>query len=276
LTVDALLQAFCAVVGGPERAIDLAAGAFEIARIEHPDLVPALQLPRLERLAARSGAAAIADPLKALHRLREFLFEEEGFAGNVEDYYDPHNSCLNDVLDRRLGIPITLAVLVIEVGRRVGLPIRGVGLPGHFIVRVEVGPEPVLLDPFDGGAVLTPERAADVMARALGRRIPLNERHLAPVTTRQILVRMLLNLRGIYLRRGQWTRALAVLDRLLVLDGSAAVHYRDRGTVLCHLGQLHRAAVDWERYLARCPEAEDAPAVRRQLRQVRVRMAGLN
>jgi regulator of sirC expression with transglutaminase-like and TPR domain len=274
--MDARLQAFCAVVGGPEREIDLAAGAFEIARLEHPDLIPALQLPRLDRLAARSGAGAVGDPLKALHRLREFLFEEEGFSGNVQDYYDPRNSCLNDVLDRRLGIPITLAVLMIEVGRRVGLRIRGVGLPGHFIVRAEVGAEPVLLDPFDGGAVLTPERAAEVMARALGRPIPLTEQHLAPVTTRQILTRMLLNLRGIYLRGGQWTKALGVLDRLLVLDGGAAAHYRDRGAVFCRLGLLHRAAADWERYLARCPQAEDAEVVRRQLREARTRLAALN
>jgi regulator of sirC expression with transglutaminase-like and TPR domain len=274
--MDPLLQAFCDVVRGPEPEVDLAAAALEIARLEHPDLVPALQLPRLDRLAARSGAGAVGDPLKALHRLREFLFEEEGFSGNVEDYYDPRNSCLNDVLDRRLGIPITLAVLMMEVGRRVGLRILGVGLPGHFIVRADVGREPVLLDPFDGGAVLTPERAAQVMARALGRSIPLTEQHLAPVTKRRILIRMLLNLRGIYVRREQWARALAVLDRLLVLDGSAAAHYRDRASVLCRLGQLHRAAVDWERYLSRCPEAEDAEAVRRQLRQARRQLAGLN
>jgi regulator of sirC expression with transglutaminase-like and TPR domain len=274
--MDPLLQAFCDVVRRPDPEIDLGAAAFEIARLEHPDLVPALQIPRLDHLAARSGAGSVGDPLKALHRLREFLFEEEGFTGNVQDYYDPRNSCLNDVLDRRLGIPITLAVLMMEVGRRVGLRILGVGLPGHFIVRADVGPEPVLLDPFDGGAVLTPERAADVMARALGRRVPLTDQHLAPVTSRRILVRMLLNLRGIYVRREEWAKALAVIDRLLVLDGSAAVHYRDRGSVLCRLGQLHRAAVDWERYLSRCPEADDAEAVRRQLRQARRQLAGLN
>src|SRR5206468_4209281 len=181
------------------------------------------------------------------------------------DYYDPRNSCLNDVLDRRLGIPITLSVLRMEVGRRVGLHIHGVGLPGHFVVRADVGPDPVLLDPFDGGALLTPERAAEVVARALGRRAPITEQHLAPVTKRQILTRMLMNLKSIYAQRREWTKALAVYDRLLILDGSAAAHFRDRGAVHVRLGHFHKGVSDWERYLTRCPKAEDADAVRHQL-----------
>lgn len=274
--MDPALRAFCQTVRAADPDLDLARGALEIARIEHPDLTPARELLRLDSLAARSGARSVGDPLKALHRLREFLFEEEGFSGNAADYYDPRNSCLNDVLDRRLGIPITLSVLMMEVGRRVGLPILGVGLPGHFVVRADVGPEPVLLDPFDGGAVLTPERAAAVVARALGRQVPLTGQHLAPVTKRQILTRMLMNLRGIYLRRAEWAKALAVFDRLLVLDAGAAVHFRDRGTVLARLGRTGRAVADWERYLTCCPQADDAERVRQELRRLRLRLAALN
>jgi regulator of sirC expression with transglutaminase-like and TPR domain len=270
------LEPFRDLLGVPDHAMDLALGALLIARVEHPTLSPARSLMRLDELATASGVGGIQDPLKALHRLREFLFEEEGFRGNAEDYYDPRNSCLNDVLERRLGIPITLSLVVMEVGRRVGLDVVGVGLPGHFVVRALVGAEPVLLDPFDGGAVLTHQRAAALVARALGRRVPLTDAHFAAVDKRQILTRMLMNLRGIYCRRGEWDKALAVFDRLLVLDEQSAPHLRDRGTVLIKLGQLHRGVTDWQRYLEARPEAEDADDVRQQLRKIRQSLARLN
>jgi regulator of sirC expression with transglutaminase-like and TPR domain len=274
--MEAALRAFCDAARGPDAEVDLARAALEIARIEHPGLSPEQHLARLDDLARCSGAGRTRDALRALHRLREFLFEEEGFVGNTRDYYDARNSCLNDVLDRRIGIPITLSVLMMEVGRRVGLAIHGVGLPGHFVVRADVGAEPVLLDPFDGGSLLTRERAADVVARALGRRVTLTEQHLSPVTKRSILVRMLLNLAGVYARGRQWAKALAVFDRLLVIDGASPVHLRDRGTVLVKMGALHRGAQDWERYLRTCPEPDDVDTVKQQLRQVRERLAALN
>jgi regulator of sirC expression with transglutaminase-like and TPR domain len=274
--MDAVLSEFRDLVGLREDALDLGLGALLIARVEHPTLSLSHSLLRLDQLATASGVARVQDPLKALHRLREFLFEEEGFRGNADEYYDPRNSCLNDVLGRRLGIPITLSLVVMEVGRRVGLDVVGVGLPGHFVVRAQVGTEPVLLDPFDGGAVLTHERAASLVARALGRQVPLTEAHFAPCGKRQILTRMLMNLRGIYCRRAEWDKALAIFDRLLVLDDQCAPHVRDRGTVLAKLGHLHRAASDWERYLTARPEADDAENVRQQLRKVRQRLASLN
>lgn len=274
--MDPDLEAFAALARAPDLELDLARGALAIARVEYPGLAAAPWLAELDRLAARAGVAPDGDRVRALHRLREFLFEEEGFRGNAEDYYDPRNSCLNEVLARRLGIPITLAVVMMEVGRRVGLRLLGVGLPGHFLVRADVGDGPVLLDPFDGGAVVTPERADDLVARALGRRVRLRAEHFAPVTTRQILTRMLRNLELVYARRGAWSKLLGVYERLLVLDGETPAYLRDRGTVLVRLGELHRAVVDWERYLAACPEAHDAEAVRQRLRQVRQRLATLN
>lgn len=274
--MDEALGHFRDLVGLPEDALDLALGALLVARVEHPNLSPGHSLRRLDELAAASDVARVQDPLKALHRLREFLFEEEGFKGNADDYYDPRNSCLNDVLERRLGIPITLSLVVMEVGRRVGLDIVGVGLPGHFVVRTQVGTEPVLLDPFDSGAVVTHEQAAALVARALGRQVALTDAHFAPIGKRQILARMLMNLRGIYCRREEWDKALAIFDRLLVLDEQSAAHRRDRGTVLVKLGQLHRGAADWERYLQARPEAKDAADVRQQLRRIRQQLATLN
>jgi regulator of sirC expression with transglutaminase-like and TPR domain len=270
------LAVFHDLARADDARVDLARAALAIARIEHPALGIEEEIARLDRLAARSGAGVLDDPQRALTRLLEFLFEEEGFRGNAEEYYDPRNSCLNDVLDRRLGIPITLSVLMIEVGRRVGVDIEGVSLPGHFIVSAHLGARRIFLDPFNGGAVLTPTQAAEVASRAVGRPVKLAEAHWAPCAKRLILVRMLRNLKGIYARREDWPRALAVVDRLLVLDPDSAVHLRDRGTVLVRLRRLHEGATAWDGYLRRCPNAPDADGFREELRKVRQKLGTLN
>jgi regulator of sirC expression with transglutaminase-like and TPR domain len=273
---DAALRAFGEIVRAPEPAIDLARGALDIARIEHPRLVTERSIRLLDDLAARSGVAPLGDELRALHRLREFLFAEEGFRGNADDYYDPRNSCLNDVLERRRGIPITLALVMMEVGARVGLRIIGIGLPGHFVVSARVGADSVLLDPFSGGTVLTREEAHEVVARAVGRSVKLDEASFAPCSRRQILARMLNNLKAIYVTRGEWSKAMAAIERLLIVDADAAGHLRDRGSVLVKLGQFHRGIADWEQYLARNRGASDVQSVRQQLRRVREGLAALN
>ncbi len=274
--MDAALRAFARALRAPDSQIDLARAALLIAEIEHPSLRIDEYLGALDRLAAGSGARRVEDPLHRLHRLREYLFEEEGFRGNAEAYDDPWNSCLNDVLDRRLGIPITLSLVLIEVGRRVGLEIAGIGLPGHFVVSALVGGEAVLLDPFNGGTMLTRDSCAKLVAGALGRRVRLRAEHLAPVTKRQLLIRMLSNLKAIYWRQEEWTKALAVVERLLVADETSLADVRDRGTVLTKLGDYARGLADWERYLTECPQAPDAPALRGQLRRARMALAALN
>ena len=270
---DRTLDEFTQLVKGPE--IDLGAVALAIARIEHPDLSPGPALAELDELAARSSVLS-ARGRRALDRLCSFLFESEKFRGNSEDYYDPRNSCLNDVLDRRLGIPITLAVVVIEVGRRVGLDICGIGLPGHFCVGARVDGELVMLDPFASGRALDRANAEAIASRAVGRAVKLTDAHFVPATRSQIAVRMLRNLESIYARREDWTKALAVIDRLLVVDADAPTHRRDRGTVLVKLGELHRGASEWERYLTRYPHARDAAAFREELRRVRQTLAEKN
>ena len=274
MSVDRALDEFKGLVQGAD--IDLGGAALAIARIEHPDLVPARSLTRLDELAARSAAAAIADRRRALARLSEFLFSETGFRGNADDYYDPRNSCLNDVLDRQLGIPITLSVLVMEVGRRVGLEILGIGLPGHFCVGSRVDDELMLFDPFGGGRRLDRAEAEALASRAVGRQVELTDAHFAPATKAQIVVRMLRNLQGIYARREDWAKALAVIDRLMVVEADAPMHVRDRGTVLVKLGDLHRGASEWERYLTRYPQARDAAAFKEELRRIRQTLAERN
>jgi regulator of sirC expression with transglutaminase-like and TPR domain len=272
--MDPSLRAFGELLQGPDRTIDLGRAALAVARLEHPDLDEAHELKRLDALAARVGPGRGGEA--ALERLRRFLFEEEGFRGNDGQYYDPRNSCLNDVLDRKLGIPITLSVLTMEVGRRVNLEIVGVGLPGHFIVSAAVGGRSVLFDPFHGGSVLTPARAAEVAARAVGRPVKLEEAHWTPCTRRQIVVRMLRNLKTIYAKQKAWDRALGVIDRLLLIDPEAPTHLRDRGTVLVKAGRLWEGASVWESYLNRFPSAQDAESFRHELRRVRQELGSRN
>lgn len=274
---DPTLREFSAAVRGPDAEIDLARAALILAKAEHPALDVGAYLDRLDGLARRARSPrATDDALARLHRLRECLFEEESFAGNTEDYADPRNSYLDEVLDRRLGIPISLSLVLIEVGQRVGLDLEGIGLPGHFIAGARIGGEHVLLDPFHGGAILTVDGCRDVVARALGQPVELVAEHFAPVTRRQFLTRMLTNLKVGYWRREQWDKAVGVVDRLLVLNPTAGGERRDRGVAWARQGELARGIADWERYLTEFPGAPDREQVRKELRRLRQRIAQLN
>jgi regulator of sirC expression with transglutaminase-like and TPR domain len=274
---DPSLPEFAQAVARPDREIPLARAALLIAAAEQPGLDLDRHLARLDELAAAAEPARRApDDLRRLHRLREFLFEELGFAGNRADYFDPRNSYLDAVLDRRLGIPITLSLVLIEVGRRLGLQMEGIGLPGHFITGVRIGGEHVLLDPFNRGAVLTVESCGEVVRRALGRPVRLQPEHFAPVGHRQLLTRMLANLKGVYWRQEAWVKVVRVIDRMLALDPASAGERRDRGAAWSNMGRLDRGAADWERYLTEFPDAADHTQVRSQLRRVREKLARLN
>jgi regulator of sirC expression with transglutaminase-like and TPR domain len=274
--MDAESRVFQDLVTTPDTAVDLGRAALAIARIQYPGLDPHEELARLDDLAARAASEGAHEHGDRLGRLCAFLFEREGFRGNADEYYDPRNSCLNDVLDRKLGIPITLSVLMIEIGRRLGLQLEGVGLPGHFIVGAQVESGRLYFDPFNGGAVVTPETAAEIASRAVGRPVKLEQAHWAPCSKRQIVIRMLRNLKTIYARQSEWDRALTVVDRLLLVDAESPTHLRDRGTVLVKLGKLHDGAVEWERYLTRYPSAQDADKFRQELRRVRQELGSLN
>ncbi len=262
---------------GSDAEIDLAWGALLIAKTEYPDLNVERYLHRLDRLAQEATAGDVeGDPLRRFHRLREFLFEEAGFRGNAEEYLDPRNSFLNDVLDRKVGIPITLSLVLMEVGRRLGLEIQGIGLPAHFIVGIQIGRSQVLLDPFNGGTLLTADSAQELVSRVLGRRVTLQQEHFTPVSKRQFLTRMLNNLKAIYWRTERWAKVLPVVERLLALEPDASSEIRDRGVVLVKLGEVKRGIADWERYLSLYPQTSDAETVRQHLRRVRGALATLN
>ena len=271
------LEAWAREVERPDADISLARAARALARLEYADLDVSRYVSRLDAMAETVTVVCEGrDEVGKVHRLREHLFAELRFRGNRDQYFDPRNSFLNEVLDRRLGIPITLCIVLIEVGRRLGLRIDGIGLPGHFIAGVQVDDGTLYLDAFHGGRVLTEEGCADVVARALGRRIPIGPDQLQPLTPRQILARMLNNLKGIYWRDRAWERVVAVEDRLLLLDPAAAAERRDRGSALVNRGDYGQGLADWERYLSDWPDAPDRDKVRGQLRKLRLKLSQLN
>jgi regulator of sirC expression with transglutaminase-like and TPR domain len=258
--------------------IRLGEAALWVAADEYPGLDVGAGLRRLDDLgrAARALVHPGMDAAAAAAALARLLVGQEGYRGNRDDYYDPRNSFLNDVLDRRLGIPITLAVLYVEAAAGAGVTARGIGLPGHFIVEVRRADDRCRLDPF-GGAVGLDEAACRALVRqAHGADTPFDPAWLAPVTTGQVVARMLGNLKGVYSRRADWPRALRAVERLVTLAPDRLEEVRDRGTVRARLGERRAAIADWEAYLRGRPEAPDAGAVRDQLRAVRQALAVLN
>jgi regulator of sirC expression with transglutaminase-like and TPR domain len=257
---------------GTEDDIDVALGAALIARDVYQDLDIVSLLARFDELAApivRLGLDAMSAEAQALE-MAHYVYERQGFAGNEADYYDPKNTLLPDVLERRLGIPITLALVYCEIAKRVGIPARGVSFPGHFLVRIErvgrdLGLGPVIVDPFFGGRVLDEKSLASLLKRVVGPREVLRPEHLVPATPRLVLVRMLTNLKTVYLARGENSRALLALDRLVSIVPDAPFALRERGLLAARLGCLEVARADLSRFLELSPGASDAKAVRDRL-----------
>lgn len=274
---------------------DLAAPAFLIARIEFRDLDPGPYLDRLEamgdealRLIARDPGhdAPLAARVDALNR---YLFRDLGFSGNREQYEDPRNSCLNAVLERRTGIPITLALVYIEVARRAGIRAEGVNFPGHFLVRAlndlhtDDPDEGLIVDPFHGGAILDEQDCRQLLQRHVGGETAWSPELMARATRRQILVRMLLNLKRLYVKWRSFPQARLVTDLLLALSPSAVTELRDRGLLSYHMNDFPAALRDLEEYLKLSRLGESGEQQRRDQEQVwehvkalRRRVASLN
>jgi regulator of sirC expression with transglutaminase-like and TPR domain len=251
-------ERFAAIASLPDEQIGLAEAALWIAAEEQPGLDPAPWLARLNELGERlrPRLEGVRDELDRVGRLSGFLTGEVGLRGNTEDYYDPRNSYLNEVLARGLGIPITLALVYMEVGRRAGVPLDGVGFPGHFLVRHSRHTQ-LLLDPFEQGRILTLDDCREMLEKVSNGSLTFDTRLLRPSTPRQILIRMLNNLRGIYLHGGEMLRTLAVLDRVLLLDPEDVGARRDRGLLSLRWGDPEQGIEDLEHYLTLEPEAPD-------------------
>lgn len=269
---------FAALLAQPE--IDLARAALLLAAEEEAQARVDVErcLARLDEWGDEARARLKRSDRAPVAAFNRFMFDELGFAGNARDYNDPRNSFLNQVIARRTGIPITLAVVYMEVGRRAGLRTEGVGLPGHFIARAwaaDDGSEPVLVDPFFGRLI----DAADCQERldaVFGGSVRLTEAHLRAATPREILVRMLRNLKAIYAQAKLYRQALAAVERILLLAPEAHEELRDRSLLLAQTNRFAAALVDARNYLRRAPDAPDAGLVREQAKKIQSRLAGLN
>lgn len=255
--------------------------ALLIARDEYPDLDASLYAAQVDRYAdaLRPEVAGGEDLAARLTAINRYLFEELGFAGNDAQYDDPRNSYVNEVVDRKLGIPISLAVIQIEVTRRLGLPLDGVSFPGHFLVRLPVDDGILVLDPFNKGRPVGADELRERASSHLGGQAPDDQQLLqilAPASHRMILMRMLRNLKGLYLDMQDWERVARTADRLLKLAPGTAEALRDRGLAYRELGYTRGAREDLVRYLQVLPEAEDMEAIRATLIELGGAPARLN
>ena len=244
--------------------------ALLIARDEYPDLDAASYSAQVDTYASalRPQLERDIDLPARLTAINKYLFEEVGYAGNNAQYDDPRNSYMNDVVDRKLGIPLSLAVIQIEVTRRLGMPLDGISFPGHFLVRLPVDDGILVLDPYNKGRPVSAEELRERASPHLGGHAPDDQQLLqilAPATHRMILMRMLRNLKGLYLERGDWERVARTADRLLKLSPDTAEALRERGLAYRELGYTKGAREDLARYLQLLPEADDLDTVRAAL-----------
>jgi regulator of sirC expression with transglutaminase-like and TPR domain len=259
------LARFARLVARPEPEIDLARGALIIAGHGQEPIDEAAFLDRLDAHAelVRLRLDAGDPPLVAAQRVHDVLYRELGYrAPTAAEFSSPANSRFDRVLDRRVGLPISLAIVEIETARRLGLALTGIGLPGHFIVG---GPEGVLFDPAERGRSLTPDDCQALIRRSIGEGVLLNAGMLRPSGARQILARVLRNLRAAELAQRDWPAAVDAIDLLLVLEPTDPEHGRDRGLLLGRMGRFSEAIAALRRYLDERPDASDVPDVRQVL-----------
>lgn len=273
-----------ALLRRPEGQISLAEAALWIAAMEYPQLDREAYIERLDALAAPlpERLAGETNPLRVIEVINHRLFEEAGYRGNSEDYYDPRNSYLNDVMDRRHGIPIMLSTVYLEVAARLHLPLAGVGMPGHYLVRHRYFD--LFIDPFEKGQVLTIEQCQERMHKALGHELPFERELLEPAPKLRTVMRMLNNLRNVYAGTRQFTRALRIVELALALNPETegewevvlATDLRQRAGLLMEMRRYSQALATLERYLEIDPKADDAADIRKAAVSLRRTLAQMN
>lgn len=258
-----LRQRFLAEASRADEEINLARAALMVAKEEYPQVSEERYLGHLDLLAeeTRDRLDDETAPLLVLQELLGSLYHRHGFRGNREAYYDPRNSFLNDVLDRKVGIPLTLGIVVLEVGWRLGLPLEGVNFPGHFLVRYKGDAIDLLIDPYDGGGLRFEDEAQELLDRVYGGMIRVQDSFLRPATRREMLVRLLSNLKSLYLNVRDHERALAAVEKILLIRPISAGEIRDRGVILARLGRKEEALEQLEAYLNVAPEASDSQQI---------------
>jgi len=238
-------------------------GALAIAWEEYPHMDLGHYRAKLDAMAndLQPRLDKIHYPLKVIQEINRYLFEEKGFCGNDHDYYDPRNSFINDVLDRRLGIPLSLSIIYMLLSDRLGFAMDGISFPAHFIVRPQHPDLEIFIDPYNKGEILFPEDCAAKLTQLYGQKMPLHPEYLQPVGVRRILDRLLTNLKLIYLRRHEPAKALGAIERSLMLHPDVPTQWRDRGLICYQLERFVEARVDLENYLKNVPYASDRPII---------------
>ena len=271
-------KTFQQLVTLPDGAIPLAEASLILACEEYPQLEISPYLDMLDRMAevAAQRLWPSDSPMETIRKINMVLFEIFEFRGATDDYYDPRNSFFNDVLDRRIGIPITLSTVYIEVSRRLNFPIVGVGMPGHFIVKYSDRTEEFFLDPFNRGEILTRDDCRNRIHERFGDSVEFSDRMLGRVTHRQILWRILNNLKEIYLKAHAFDKALAIVDMMLMVDPEEIPQFRDRGLLRLQLRQFAGATRDLEHYVRNAPAAGDRDEIEKHLKELRRIRATMN
>ena len=282
---DRHLATFAAMLAVPELLREIFPPALQITALVQPDQPVgwlAAWQARLDRLSGEVGGALLPregePPAERFARFGRHLFDERGFTGNLAAYGDPRNSCLTEVLERRLGIPITLSILAISVGRRLGMEVQGVGAPGHFLTALEVEPgRRLFMDPFNRGQIVHIDEARE-RVRAYTGEVDLEvcDHFLRPATPRDILARMLQNLKNSYALKEDMEGLLRALDWLLVVQPANISEVRNRGVLLLRMGDYPRAIRDLAFYIQHAPSADDAEMIRSELRRAQTEKARRN
>ncbi|MGH8609349.1 MAG: SirB1 family protein [Gammaproteobacteria bacterium] len=262
-----------AAVTRPDGLINLAEAALLFAQSEYPELRVDTYLSRLDEMAAVVKKRLIpgASLASVIFKLNRFLFEEQGFAANIDEYYDPRNSFLNEVLERKTGIPISLSMIYIEIGQRIGLPLTGVLFPGHFLVKLSIEGGDIVLDPFAGGRSLSEQDLLSHLSNLMDFHPsdPIDlTRLLAPARKRDVLSRMLRNLKAIYVKSEEYLKALNVIQHMLVVNPNDLQELRDRGYIYDKLECYKAASEDYKRYLSLAPDGPDLQYLRERLLEV--------
>jgi regulator of sirC expression with transglutaminase-like and TPR domain len=266
-------QALLDLLAGRSSSIELDRAALEIARLEYPDVDVLSCLLELDRIAwaIAERAGDLSDGPRFVEAANSYLFGDLGFRGNEDDYYNPGNSCLNQVLETKRGIPITLSVIYIEIARRLAMPVHGVGLPFHFLVRYDDPGFSAIIDPFHGGAVLNEAQCCQLLQVE-----SLDPSLLEPVDRRFIAMRMINNLRAVYFGRHESGKALQVLDLLIAAEPNSPDEHRQRAAALMQQHRNSDALEAFKRYLALAPHAPDREKVEEQMRNIAFWLASRN
>jgi regulator of sirC expression with transglutaminase-like and TPR domain len=254
----------------PTAQVSLARAALYIAQEDYPHLAVEDYVAMLDRMADTLAQRLPKDryPLKIIRAINDYLFTELNFRGNSLDYYDPRNSFLNEVLERRVGIPITLSLVYLELAQRVGFPMAGVSMPGHFLIRPTLEEMAIFVDPFHQGEILFEQDCRDRIRQMFGDSARLEPHHLTAIAPAQFLARLLTNLKLIYLQNREVSKALEAINRILLIYPQAVGEWRDRGLIYYQQGRLTEAQRDLERYLFESPDAADAFEIRRVIEQI--------